>query len=376
MVTLGAIFLRNMGTSLVLLALAATCLSNASAQICYARNFELQDEGTHQLLTVRNTSRGSKLSHQYALVPKSQPLPDLPEATAVIRIPVERMVAMETVHIGFLDTLDQLDSVIAAATVDYISHPDIITRLATGEIESVQTGQALDVEKLLLLQPDLILTSTIGDPSFDLPAKLARTGLPVVLTADYMERHPLARAEWIKFLAAFYEEDEAADRIFDKIEKRYLELADLGREADEKPTVMCGAPYGGIWHVPGGDSYTAQLIRDAGGDYLWSEDKTRGGIPLDTERVFLKAAEADFWIHPSFYRSMDALLSADARFGKFAAAKAGKIYNNTRQVTASGGNAIWESGVVRPDAVLADLIRIFHPEILPEHEKVYYEHLR
>ena len=111
------------------------------------------------------------------------------------------------------------------------------------------------------------------------------------------------------------------------------------------------------------------------GQAHWSDDQSLGGIPLDTERVFFRAADADHWINPSFYRSMDTLFAADSRFAKFAAAKQGKVFNNTRQVGPKGGNAIWESGIMQPDKVLADLIHIFHPELLPEHEFVFYERL-
>lgn len=357
-------------------AFSTAALSAAEPSVRHAKNFEITDYGTHRILRVMNAFRDSTRTHQYALVPKGGELPELPGDVAVIRTPVERVVAMETVYIGYLEALGQLDSIIAAATVDYISNPDVRQRVTEGRIESVQVGQAIDVEKLLLLQPDLILSSISGDANFDIPAKLERTGLPIVLTAGYMEQDPLARAEWIKFVAAFFEEDQLADELFEGIEKRYQSLKALTENLENKPTVLCGAPYSGVWHVPGGKSYTARAIQDAGGDYLWSEDGSQGGIPLDIERVFLKGARADFWINPSGYRGMQALRSADQRFDKFRPARQNKVYNNTRQVSPTGGNAIWESGIVRPDDVLADLIHIFHPELLPDHEFVYYEQLK
>ena len=140
--------------------------------------------------------------------------------------------------------------------------------------------------------------------------------------------------------------------------------------------MFCGAPYSGVWHVPGGGSFVAQWIHDAGGDYLWAADNSQGGIPLDTERVFLKAAEADIWLHPSFYRSMEEMFGADPRFAKFHAAQDGHVYNNTRQIGNNGGNNIWERGIVRPNEVLADLIQIFHPDLLAGHAFVYYENLQ
>lgn len=345
------------------------------AEIRHAQNFEIEKYATHRIITVRNSSRNSERVFRYALVPKGQQPPKLPDDIQLVPTPVDRFIAMETVAIGYLDALKKLDVLVGAATADYVSNRQVVRALEKGRIEALQTGQSVDVEKILQLQPDLILTSTIGDPAFDLPSKLARTGLPVAVSASYMEQHPLARAEWIKFIAAFLEETERANKIFQQIESRYLELAAMTRNIEAQPTVLCGAPYSGVWHVPGGKSFTARAIQDAGGNYLWSEDASQGGLPLDIERVFLKGAHADFWINPSGYRSMSALLSADQRFNKFRPARRNKVYNNTRQVSPTGGNAIWESGIVRPDDVLADLIHIFHPGLLPDHDLVYYERL-
>lgn len=128
--------------------------------------------------------------------------------------------------------------------------------------------------------------------------------------------------------------------------------------------------------MPSGDSYTARLIQDAGGNYLWADSNSGGDIPLDVETVFLKAAKADKWINSSHYGSLNQLYAADQRFSKFTAAKNGQVFNNTRQVGSIGGNPIWETGIVRPDDVLADLIQIFHPELLPDHDPVFYEQLK
>jgi len=361
--------------ALCLLGWASLSGAAQPAPLRYAKNFELTRHPGHTLVEVRNLARESEARYTYALVPRGEPLPELPDKALVVRTPVERVIAMETVYIGHMDALGMLDRLIGAATVGFISHPEVREGVQRDEIASVRFGRNLDIERMLLLQPDLILTSISGDPAFDIPPQLTRADLPVVLSAGYMERHPLARAEWIKFYAAFFEADAAAARIFDGIAERYEALVAKAAEVAERPTVFCSAPYSGAWHMPGGESYTAQAIRDAGGDYLWAEVPTGGSIPLDTERVFLKAAEADFWINPSYYRQLDALLGADPRFAEFAAVANDRVYNNTRQVTESGGNPIWESGVIHPDRVLADLIQIFHPDLLPEREPVFYERL-
>lgn len=352
-------------------------LSSLSAQAQdYARNFEITEHESFTLLTVHNTNLKPSRAYQYALVPKTANLPILAKDTKIIRTPVERVVVMETVQLGYMDALGELDHIVGAGSADYINNLTVVERIKDGTIKRVQSGQNIDAESLLLLQPDLILTSVTGNPSFDLPEKLTRTGLPIVFTTSFMERHPLGRAEWVQFIGAFFDADDNAEELFTNIADRYNELTQLSASATKRPTVFCSAPYSGSWHMPSGDSYMARYIKDAGGDYLWANHTHGGNIPLDTERVFLRAANADVWLNPSHYRTLSALFGSDQRFNKFKAARTGRVYNNSKQTTEIGGNPIWEKGIVQPDDVLADLIHILHPDLLPEHEFVFYEQLR
>ena len=346
-------------------------------ELDYARNFTIHEYADYKLLTVSNAYRNATNVYRYALIPHSAILPDkLARDVIVIRTPVQRVVIMETVYVGYFDALSQLDQICGAASANYINHPKVIQGVESGDIQGIQSGQKLNIERLLLLQPDLILTTSLGEGQMDVSPQLQRAGLPVVLTADYMEHHPLARTEWLKFLAAFFETEDRSNEIFNTIKAQYTSLLDKTKGIDERPSVFCGAPYSGSWHVPGGDSFIARAIQDAGAHYLWVDDPSRGSLPLDTERVFLKAAEADYWIHPSHYRSLSELFNADPRFAKFGAAQISQVFNNTRQVSKNGGNNIWERGIVHPEEVLADLIKIFHPDLLPEHELIYYENLQ
>ena len=346
-------------------------------EVDYAKNFTIEEYANYKLLTVSNAYRSASSVYRYALVESGATLPDdLPRDAVVIRTPVQRVVIMETVYVGYLDALGQLDQICGAASASYINHPKVIQGVESGDIQSIQSGQKLDIERLLLLQPDLILTTNIGERQIDVYPKTQRASLPVVLTADYMEHHPLARTEWLKFIAEFFKTEDRSNEIFNSIKAQYTGLLDKTKGIDERPSVFCGAPYSGSWHLPGGDSFIARAIQDAGAHYLWADDPSRGSLPLDTERVFLRAAEADYWIHPSHYRSLSELFNADPRFAKFGAAQISQVFNNTRQVSKNGGNNIWERGIVHPEEVLADLIRIFHPDLLPEHELIYYENLQ
>lgn len=342
----------------------------------YAKNFEITHFSTHCIAKVHICDDELADEYVYALVSQEALLPKLPEDVRIIRTPIEDVVILETIYIGFLDAIDQLNSIVGAATTDYISHPLFRKRIADGLVQNIQTAKTLNIERLLMLRPKAVFTSIPNGAALGFSDQLSRAGLPVILTAAYRERHPLARAEWIKFIAAFFEATTEADQIFNAIVNRYEALLEIVDTCEKRPNVFCGAPYSGIWHVAGGDSYMAQLIEDAGGNYLWSDVSGTKSVPLDFERVFSKAANAEIWLNPSFYRSFDSLFASEYRFKKFRSAQTGKIYNNTKQQDANIGNPIWETGILSPDDILADLIQILHSDKLTDHDFVYYEQLR
>jgi len=358
--------------------LTAVALSNASSDNRYAENFRIEDFPTHKLITVANLWRGSgDAAFKYALVPKTSTIPDnLPSDAYIIRTPVERIVTMATVYLGHIQELNIHDRLVGVSYLSHTNDPAVLKGVEEGRISALQAGSAVDVESLMFIKPDIILTSTTGTPAFDVHPQLIRAKQPVVLTAGYMENHPLARSEWIKFIGAFVGKEAEAAAKFEKIAARYEALATLAQNAENRPTVFANAPYAGKWHQPGGHSYSARAFADAGAHYLWSDDDSRGGLPLDFERVYHKAANADFWINPSANRSIKELLQVDERFAKFKALQESRVFNNTRRSNSKGGNDIWERGISHPEEVLADLIHIFHPELLKNHKFAFYEHLK
>ncbi len=374
---------RHCRTNLeVVLWIVLTCaLGNFTAlgrpvALTYAKNFSVEYFETHKIVTVRNMWRGSaNLSFTYALVPRTAALPDLPTGMRIIRTPVQKMSILETVYLGHIKSLDLYDELVGLANVSFAHDVVALEQVKNGYTKKIQEGSSLNIETLLMLKSDLVLTSAMGNPQFDVHPQLERAKQPVVITAGYMEEHPLGRSEWLKFTAVFFDKEEEASRIFDKIAKRYNELSHMVSSAGERPTVLANAPYGGTWHVPGGRSYTARAIEDAGGDYLFSDDSSSGGLPKDFESVYHRAAEVDFWLHPGVHRDLDGLRSQDGRFARFRAFDVGNVYNNTLRSNGFGGNDIWERGVLHPELVLEDLIAIFHPDLIPNHSFHFYEKL-
>ncbi len=133
-------------------------------------------------------------------------------------------------------------------------------------------------------------------------------------------------------------------------------------------------PPGSNWYAVGGESYLARLFRDAGADYFLAGDTRAGGVTLDFEQAYAGASEARYWrILNSFDGtfSYDALRREDVRYADFRAWKdRGIVHCNMREVP------FYENTPVEPDVVLADFIKVFHPELVPDHEPVYYKLLK
>ena len=343
----------------------------------YAENFEIEEFPTYKILHIKNPWRGSgDTSYTYALVPKAETLPEFPNHIRVIRTPVERIITMATVYLGPIQSLEMHHKLVGGAHLDLSNDPAIHELVKAGKIKPLQGGSAVDIESILLLQPDLILTFSTGESLYDTHPRLERANLPVVLTAGYMESDPLARSEWIKVVAAFVEKNDAAESLFSEIAGRYEALRKLTDTVKDKPEVFANAPFAGVWHLPGGKSYNAKRFNDAGANYLWADNDSPGGVPLDFEVILVKAANADIWINPGSHENLDSLLGLDERLTGFRAFREGMVFNSTKRVNPNGGNDIWERGINHPDEVLADLIKIFHPELLPDHEFIYYEKLK
>jgi len=185
----------------------------------------------------------------------------------------------------------------------------------------------------------------------------------------------LSRAEWGKFIALFFNKEAQAEQVFTQTAAQYEKLAKLAASVRMKPTVVVNVNYQGTWYMDGGKTYVAQFLEDAGATYLWADNSDVGEVMLSFEEVFNKAADADYWINTGFWNSAREALADDERYGEFAAFKNNHVYNNNARSNAKGGNDYFESGIANPDVILEDLIKIFHPELLPDHQLYYYHQL-
>ena len=338
----------------------------------YAHGFEIETNENYTKLTIFNPwEKADNVSLTYHLADKNKNVPDTLSDKRVIKVPVERVICLSTTHLGFLDVLGEADAVIGISGSRYVTNENIRKRMDAGLVPDVGYGQNLNFELIISQKPELVIVYGVGSEVISHVQKLEELGIPVILAAEYLEETPLGKAEWIKFFATLFQKERVAGEYFDKIEEGYNNLKKLALQITEKPKILVGSPYKDSWWIPGGNSYLANLITDAGGDYLGKSDKSHESYVISFENALTMAAEADVWINMSALASKKEILDSDGRFKNFGVFKNGRLFNNIKRMNESGGNDFWESGTVNPHLVLNDLIAIFHPG-LTETEPVYY----
>lgn len=269
--------------------------------------------------------------------------------------PASRLVCMSSSYVGFLDAIGALDAAVGVSGLSFLGNPHV-------RAAEVGYDAALDYETLVRLQPDLFLTYTVSGAEPPQLAKLRELGIRVAVLNEHLESHPLARAEYVKLFGALTGRQAQADSVFAAVRDRYLSL--VQPEALHK--VLVNIPYADQWFVPGGDNYMTRLIRDAGGQVLGAVPGRQASSVMDLETAFRYGQEADVWLHPGWCRTRAQLRGVHPLFADFPVLEKA-VWNNTLQSTPGGGNRYWETGPVRPDLILEDLVRIFQNEPGPMH---------
>lgn len=344
----------------------------------YAKGFSLEVRpGGISYLTVRNPWPGASRAFRYALVPRAE-VPRYAGMSdsldAVIGVPVQRVVLTSTTHIPSLEALGLQDRLVGFPGLDYVSSPLTRKRMADGLVEELGANEQLNTEKVLALQPDLVMGFGVSGVPRQYQA-LQASGIPLVLNGDWMEEDPLGKAEWILLFGLLFGREEAAEQVFKTIESEYLEARRLASSSEKRPTVLSGALYRDVWYLPGGRSWAAGFIRDAHARYLWGGTEEKGSLSLSLEAVLERGADADFWIAPSQYVSYAEMAAANPHYQQFRPFRERKVFTYARSPGAGKGLLYFELGPNRPDLVLKDLIYWFHPGHLPGYEPVFFKPL-
>ncbi|HRK52433.1 MAG TPA: ABC transporter substrate-binding protein [Cyclobacteriaceae bacterium] len=340
----------------------------------FAKGFTVKKLGVSTEVTLLEPYPNSTKSIKYLLVPKTEKIPTHAADVTVIRTPIESIVCTSTSHIALLDHLNALDLLVGFPSTDLISSSKARQRIDSGYVTDLGIDNTMNIESLVGLQPDLVMGYSIAGDMSKLD-KIKSFGIPVVINAEYLENHPLGRAEWIKYMALFLGKEREADSIFTAIKNEYLNYQRIVENVKTKPTVISGILYGDTWFLPGGQNYGAKIFKDAGYHYLWDDDTSNGFLKLSFETVLSRGKEADYWIGVGNFKSRAEMKSSEGRYSLFQAFQISSIYTYDARVGVTGGSEYLELGYSRPDIILKDLIKIAHPELLPGYELYFHKKL-
>ena len=341
-----------------------------TVELKYATGFTIDKTKDFYLVKVITPYKGAAQPLTYVFYNRLLEKPNI-KADGYIPIPVNTIVCTSTTHIPLLDYLDETASLTGFPTLDYISSEKMRRRIDAHEVEELGIDEAINIENLINIKPEVVMGYSLsGD--FGQFSLIEEAGIPVVLNAEYLEQHPLGRAEWIKMAGVLFDKVDMADSIFNFIEAQYLEARNLATNSATRPTVMSGIVYGDSWFVPGGKNYAAKILQDAGFKYLWEQDTTNAFLPLSFESVFDQANKADFWIGVGSFKNLNELSANDTRYEAFSPFQNRHIYSYDKRIGAKGGSEFLELGYLRPDLILKDLVHIGHPNLLPKHELFFH----
>lgn len=294
-----------------------------------------------------------------------------------IRVPVKSVGALSTTQLGMFGVLNALDNLKAIETKQYVHNKEIASRTEGGQITELAPAGKLNLETTMASGIDLLMG--VGYPNAQNKdyQTLQLTGMPVLLNADWQETSLLGRAEWMKLLAVLLNKEKEVNEQFAAIEADYnATLALIENKVSQGPKTITGLANGDSWYVSGGNSFANNLLKVVKVDYPWSETVETGSLRLDFETVYEQGLRADYWLVPSTAKTLAEIIQADARYADFKSFKEQHIYNIYGRYTPGGGNDYYESAIVAPHVVLKDMVKIFHPELLPSHELVYYNKLQ
>jgi len=349
----------------------------SDVKLKYAKGFSVKNENDLKILNIINPWPNADKTYRYALVDRemaSNISLVKEEYDGIILTPVESIIVTSTTHIPALELLGVENKLIGFPGTDYISSKKTRALINNNQIRELGKNEGLNTEVLLSIKPEVVISFGVDGTNKTLNI-IQKANIPVIYNGDWTEASPLAKAEWIKFFGVLFNKEEKADSIFNGIESNYKNAKLLASQVKNKPTILSGAMHKDVWYMPNGNSPEAQVLKDANTNYLWAETTGSGSLALNFENVLDKAKDAEFWLSPSYYTSLEQLEKANPHYTKFDAFNNKKVFSFSMTTGETGGVLYYELGMTRPDLVLKDIIKICHPELLSGYQPYFFKPL-
>ena len=366
----------RIGSTLTLLELAM-CIIVGSLVSCGQKRCPAADDGagtgysySHLLrqshhegyceVEVMNPWKEGAVLHKYFLIKRADSAAvRIPNSDGdVVYTPVNKAIVGPSSICQLLVWLNSVNKVVGVCDADYINIPEIQARIESDAVANCGSSMQPSMEIMAKARPQAILLSSFENSSYQ---QLKRLGAPVIECVEYMETSALARAEWMKFYGQLFGKEKEADKLFNEVRNRYNATKAMAHKSKSRPKVLTERVTSGTWYCPGGRSTMASLLSDANAQYAFDQDTHSGSLPMAPEAVISKNSDADFWL---FVYSGDKPLSKGQLLGEYhgysqiKAFRTGNIFqcNNLK-------SRYFDEVSFRPDYLLADFVRMFHPEL-------------
>lgn len=349
-------------------------MDDSKSIISYSNLLALEDCGEYTVAKIKNPWDTIRLMATYILVPDSVSVSEEINGISgtIIRTPLKNSIVYSNIHISLINELGGITAIKGVCDVPYITDSTTLAYIEKGEIIDCGINTSPVIEKIMSIRPDAILLSPNAIDGGH--GKLANINVKLIETADYMERTPLGRAEWIKFFGRLYGEGEKSDSMFNRIEHEYLKLKSLASKSKNRPKILFDGVYGGVWSVPTSESVTGNFIIDAGGTNPFNSLSKSGSAQLSPEEVLYKGSDADIWLIRYFSDHTYTLSEWTKQYksyNMFKPVKDGTVYGSNTLIS-----GVFDDGAFHPQWILADMISIIHPEISGiETPKKYFHRL-
>lgn len=303
------------------------------------------------------------------LVQCGTPRPKAGPRDVVVEVPLRSFATANPSMLGAAALLGVEDRLVGVPSTMSVTLPSIRKRIDEGKIISVYAAGHGNGEQAAALGADLFLTFYSAYPQYNIHPLLRQMGAAAAPQADHTESTPLGRAEWLKYLALFFNEEAKANEIFADRAQRYRALAALTRHVRHRPLVQLGYPETrDRWSQAGGANQLYRMVEDAGGRHAWADVTNSGSLTYASmEKLYARAAEADIWIG-NFMPGAANLVELKRQHPRLAWLKpvrTGQVWWFDANKPSGFQNPWSDQGMTEPHVALAEMIGILHPEIRP-----------
>lgn len=343
-------FILFIGLFLVACGTSSQQTSAQNGHIKYATNFQIIEKDSYQLLQLYHP-KSHKIEASFALVRRGEH-PTVPENTPTISVPVRNMAALSSTFIGMLNELHSLDCVKMTTSENYLWNKSIKKRIKKGTCIAVSSDEAISPELVVKNKLELIVFSGFGQP-FPNESKLAQLGVVSLPNYDWEETTALGKLEWIKLFGVLTGKLQEATTYFTLVESKYKALKK--QAASNKSTnsrTIVGDFYGDNWFAPAGDSYIARMLKDAGINYIYHNEKGTASLQLSPEQVMKDERSCTVWINAEG-TSLGELIKNDQKRKQLTVLKKQQVYSYLHD-----SNYYWEMSAVHPEWLLSDFCQI------------------